>query len=176
LRSTPGSATPAKIVFKRSLKYRAMGAPVLCGDLLDLRVRLALRDTDVRGEVGELALQRFELAAPLCVALNEDVAVEARLDLQREARRPVEQPLRIIGGEIWERERAGGRVLFAIPSCGAVAGAGECVDVRLTEGLVLQCGGVLGEVLADHVQLCRGPVPSEAVGRTLCCWSRPPCH
>ena len=52
----------------------------------------------------EFVLQRLELLTALGAPLDEDVAVEARLDLQREPRRTIEELLRLGLGEIREQQ------------------------------------------------------------------------
>ena len=61
-----------------------MRRPVLLAELPDLFVRLTFLDRDPRGEFRELRLELLKLLNTILVALDEDVAVELRIDLQRE--------------------------------------------------------------------------------------------
>ena len=70
-----------------------MAAPILATEGTDLLIRIALLDADVFRKVGELVLQRFELEATICAAFDEEIAVESRLDLQRNPSGSIEEHL-----------------------------------------------------------------------------------
>jgi len=53
---------------------------------LNAFIGVALRDAEPIGAIRERRLQRLEVLAAMRTALDKDVAVERRLDLERESR------------------------------------------------------------------------------------------
>ena len=80
-----------------------MEPPVLRAEFLYLGVGVATPNLNVRGEIGKLLLQEFELRAPLRTAFDEDVAVESRLGFQSKPCGAVEQRLWLWFGEIGQQ-------------------------------------------------------------------------
>ena len=123
---------------------------------------------------GNSRLQPFQLAATIGAALDEDVLVEPRLRLQRDARGPVEQCLRICFGEVGEDQSLAG-VVGRLAE-GAVPGARKRVDVRRLERRLLQRGRVRVEVVAKDGELGRSPVAAEPMRLALCLRALPSRH
>ena len=143
-----------------------MRAPVLAADFLDLIVGIALANVDVIGEFWKLLSQRMQCGTPLGVALNEDVAVEARLVLECDSCRSVEQFLRLLLGEIRENGSLCRRLAGRLTARLAVATAGERIDIALLEcvfrgRLVLQRRRVAGQVAFEDLELRRCPVTAK---------------
>jgi len=87
-----------------------------------------MADIDVVRKVRELQFERLELRASLGTTLDKDVAIEARLGLERNACRAVEQGLGLSLCEVGKQRslRFPGLILMRSET---VSGAGERVDV-----------------------------------------------
>ena len=114
----------------------------------------------------ELHLECLELGTPLGTPVDEDVTIEARLGLESETRRAVEESLRLIRGQVGEQRRLSALSGLILPPCVTVAAACKCIDVSLAEGplfrgLVLESGRIAREISCEHVELRGRPIPSE---------------
>src|SRR6202035_1946369 len=150
-----------------------MRAPIPAAQILDLSVRIAMADIDVAREVRELHLERLELRTSFGATLDEDVAIEARLGLQRYACRTVEQGLRLLLCEVGEQRRLRVPGLILMPSK-TVSGAGKRVDVTLPKRvllrrLVFESRSVARKVMRDHGELLIRPIAAEAVRLAAAC-------
>jgi len=111
--------------------------------------------------VRKLLLEGVELGAALRAPLDEDVLVEAGLGLERQARRPVEQPLWLVCRQVREHEA---QVVGIVAAGFPVTGAGEGVDVALAEGRGLERDRVALEVALGDRELGDRPITAKPMG------------